>query len=129
MDDLRFDWDPGKARENRRKHGITFEEAQTVFADDHAILFPEIAHSGDDECFYLPGLSARLRQLVVIHCYREAAHPFASSRPVPPLQLSVPSMARGGPYETIARLLEGPSQSLRREAQTLGHHPLGCLYD
>jgi uncharacterized DUF497 family protein len=73
VNDLHFSWDPAKARENQRKHGIAFEEAQTVFADDRAILLPDIAHSGDEERFYLLGLSARLRLLVVIHCYREDA--------------------------------------------------------
>ncbi len=63
----------GQGRENQRKHGIAFDEAQTVFADEHAILLPDLAHSGEEERFHLLGLSARLRVLVVIHCYREDA--------------------------------------------------------
>ena len=88
MDDLRFDWDPAKARENRRKHGIAFEEAQTVFADDHAILLADPAHSVDEERFYLLGLSARLRLLVVIHCYREPPNTIRliSARPATPTE-------------------------------------------
>jgi uncharacterized protein len=70
VDDLRFDWDPAKARLNQRKHGIAFEEAQTVFADEDAILLADPAHSTREDRFYLLGLSARLRVLVVIHCYR-----------------------------------------------------------
>lgn len=88
MDDLRFDWDPAKARENRRKHGIAFEEAQTVFADDSAILLTDAAHSGEEDRFHLLGLSARLRLLVVIHCYRERARTIRliSARPATPTE-------------------------------------------
>ena len=70
MDDIRFEWDPAKARLNARKHGVAFEEAQTVFADDDAILLADPAHSEAEDRFYLLGLSARLRVLVVIHGYR-----------------------------------------------------------
>ncbi len=70
VDDLRFEWDPAKARLNHRKHGIAFEEAQTVFADDAAVLVSDPAHSSSEDRFYLLGLSARLRVLVVVHCYR-----------------------------------------------------------
>ena len=69
-DELRFEWDPAKARLNQRKHGVAFEEAQTVFADEDAILLADSAHSAVEDRFYLLGLSARLRVLVVIHCYR-----------------------------------------------------------
>ena len=88
MDDLRFTWDPANARENQRKHGIAFEEAQTVFADDHAILLPDVVHSGEEERFYLLGMSARLRVLVVIHCYREEASAIRliSARPATPTE-------------------------------------------
>ncbi len=88
MDELRFDWDSGKARENQRKHGIAFEEAQTVFADDHAILLADVAHSGEEERFYLLGLSARLRLLVVIHCYWESENTIRliSARPATPTE-------------------------------------------
>ena len=49
---------------------VTFEEAQTAFADENAILLPDPDHSVGEERFYLLGLSARLRVMVVIHCYR-----------------------------------------------------------
>ena len=71
MDAFRFDWDPAKARENLRKHGISFDEARTVFADDSAILLDDPDHSTDEDRFALLGLSAPLRILVVAHCYRE----------------------------------------------------------
>lgn len=70
--DVRFDWSPTKAQQNLRKHGVSFAEAQTAFADDEAILLPDPEHSAGEERFYLLGLSARLRLLVVVHCYREA---------------------------------------------------------
>jgi len=71
VDAFRFDWDPAKARENLRKHGISFDEARTVFADDNAILLDDPDHSTDEDRFALLGLSAPLRILVVAHCYRE----------------------------------------------------------
>ena len=70
MDDFRFEWAAAKAKQNLRKHGVTFEEAQTAFADENAILLPDPDHSVGEERFYLLGLSARLRVMVVIHCYR-----------------------------------------------------------
>ena len=72
MDDLRFVWDPRKARENARKHGVTFEEAQTVFLDDYALLIDDPDHSEVEDRFLLLGVSSRLRFLVVCHCYWEA---------------------------------------------------------
>ena len=72
MSDLRFVWDPRKARENARKHGVSFDEAQTVFLDDNALLLGDPDHSEDEDRFVLLGLSARLRILVVCHCYRES---------------------------------------------------------
>ena len=72
MGDLRFVWGSQKAEDNARKHGITFEEAQTVFLDDHALLILDPDHSDDEDRFVLLGISARLRILVVCHCYRES---------------------------------------------------------
>jgi uncharacterized DUF497 family protein len=69
---LRFEWHAAKAAENLRKHGVSFHEAQTVFSDDHALLLDDPDHSGEEDRFLLLGLSAGLRVLVVVHCYREA---------------------------------------------------------
>ena len=71
MQRLRFDWDERKAAANRRKHGVSFEEAQTVFLDEDALLRPDEEHSEDEDRFVLLGLSAHLRTLVVCHCYRQ----------------------------------------------------------
>jgi uncharacterized DUF497 family protein len=68
---LHFEWDPKKAAENRRKHRITFEEARTAFADEHALLMDDPDHSIGAERFVLLGLGAAMRILVVVHGYRE----------------------------------------------------------
>jgi uncharacterized DUF497 family protein len=70
MSSLRIEWDPRKAEANRRKHGVTFEDAQTVFADERARLIDDPDHSEEEERFVLLGLSSSLRLLVVAHCYR-----------------------------------------------------------
>ena len=72
MSELRFEWDPKKNTANERKHGVSFDEASTVFSDEHALLIEDPDHSDDEERFILLGLSANLRTLVVCHCYREA---------------------------------------------------------
>jgi hypothetical protein len=68
---LRFEWDVRKAAANRRKHGVSFEEARTVFFDEDALLRPDEEHSEDEDRFVLLGLTAQLRTVVVCHCYRQ----------------------------------------------------------
>lgn len=72
MSDIRFEWDEAKNRQNIRKHGISFEEAQTVFLDDHAIRFYDPDHSEEEDRFIMLGISFKLRVLVVCHCYKES---------------------------------------------------------
>ena len=71
MTPLRFEWDEEKNRENQRKHGVSFEEARTVFYDDEAIEFYDDEHSEREDRFLLLGVSSRLRILMVCHCLRE----------------------------------------------------------
>lgn len=71
MTGMRFAWDEAKAEENIRKHGITFEEASTVFADENARLKHDPDHSQTEDRFLLLGFSAKLRVLIVCHAYRE----------------------------------------------------------
>ena len=71
MEGLHFTWDEKKNRANRRKHGVTFEEAQSAFFDEHAKVYFDPDHSDDEDRFILLGVSYRLRSLVVCHCYRE----------------------------------------------------------
>ena len=70
MADLTFEWDPPKAATNKRKHAVTFEEAQTVFSDEYALLIDDPDHSAAEDRFLLLGLSSSLRVLVVSHGYR-----------------------------------------------------------
>ena len=69
MSNIRFEWDPRKSAANQRKHGVSFEEAQSVFFDDRAILLDDPDEEREDR-FVLLGISASLRTLVVCHCYR-----------------------------------------------------------
>ena len=69
---LRFEWDERKNKGNRTKHGVWFEEAQSVFSDLHARLFHDPEHSEGEDRFILFGVSSAERTLVVVHCYREA---------------------------------------------------------
>jgi len=70
MSDIHFEWDEAKNRQNQRKHGVSFEEAQTVFLDEHAIRYFDPDHSADEDRFLMLGMSLKLRVLVVCHCYR-----------------------------------------------------------
>ena len=70
MGNIEFAWDRRKARSNLAKHGISFEEAQTVFLDDNARLIDDPDHSKLEDRFLLLGYSLRARCLVVIHSYR-----------------------------------------------------------
>ena len=67
---MRFEWNPAKAAANLRKHGVSFEEARTVFFDDFAVQFFDEEHSRDEERFVMLGMSSRTRILVVCHCER-----------------------------------------------------------
>ena len=69
---LRFEWDPAKARSNLRKHAVSFEEARSVFFDEHAVEFYDDEHADWEDRFLLLGLSSQLKLLLVCHCYREA---------------------------------------------------------
>lgn len=68
---LRFDWDEEKNQQNLKKHGVAFEEAQSVFFDDDALEFPDPDHSEDEDRFLMLGRSFKLRVLLVCHCLRE----------------------------------------------------------
>ncbi len=70
MDALHFEWDEAKAKANVKKHGVSFEEAKSVFLDDKAKMIPDPDHSIEEERFVLLGYSSSLKLLVVCHCYR-----------------------------------------------------------
>ena len=66
-----FVWDDDKNIQNIRKHGVTFIEASSVFADVNAIILYDYAHSQDEERFVVIGYSKEMRLLYVCHCYQE----------------------------------------------------------
>jgi uncharacterized protein len=69
--DLRFEWDPRKAAANLKKHRVSFEEAETAFLDEEALVIEDPDHSEAEDRFMLLGLSAGFRVLFVCHCIRE----------------------------------------------------------
>jgi hypothetical protein len=72
MSEIQFEWDSAKAEENLRNHGVSFEEAQTVFYDNFATEFYDDKHSEWEDRFLLLGLSSHLRLVMVCHCHRES---------------------------------------------------------
>ena len=62
-----FVWDTRKAKANLTKHGISFEDAKSVFFDDHARFKHDLDHSIDEERYLLLGMSSSLKVLVVVH--------------------------------------------------------------
>lgn len=71
---IKFEWDTVKATANLRKHGVSFEEAQSVFYDELAIQFFDEEHSEDEERFLLLGMSTGAHLLLVCHCERDAGN-------------------------------------------------------
>lgn len=67
-----FDWDENKNQKNQIKHGISFDEAKTVFWDENAILFDDVEHSEEEDRFLLLGMSNETNVCIVCHCYRES---------------------------------------------------------
>ena len=68
---LKFEWDENKNSSNINKHGVTFEEAISVFFDENALLIYDPDHSNQEDRFIILGYSARANLLVVCHCYRQ----------------------------------------------------------
>ena len=67
---ISFEWDGPRSRTNKRKHGVSFEEAQTVFLDEHAVRFFDPDHAATEDRFLMLGMSFQLRAPVVCHCFR-----------------------------------------------------------
>jgi len=68
---ISFSWDKRKDEANKKKHGVSFDEAKTVFYDENAIRYFDPDHSDDEDRFLMVGLSHKLRILIVCHCFRE----------------------------------------------------------
>jgi len=77
----KFEWDPRKAVSNTRKHGITFDEASTVFGDPLALLKRDPDHSNGEERYLLLGMSMRRRLIVVVFAESGARTRLISARP------------------------------------------------
>ena len=68
-----FTWDETKNRLNRKKHGVSFEEAKSVFLDEHARLIGDPDHSDREDRFVLLRMNTQLKLLVMVHVYRESS--------------------------------------------------------
>jgi uncharacterized DUF497 family protein len=78
---MQFEWDPEKAKLNRRKHGVSFEEALTVFYDPLSATFEDVDHFVGEQRLITVGFSSRGRLLVVAHAERGRALRIISARP------------------------------------------------
>lgn len=67
-----FDWNDCKNETNKKKHGISFEEAKTAFFDERAVVFDDPEHSEKEDRFLLLGMSENANLCIVCHCYRES---------------------------------------------------------
>ena len=71
---IQFEWDTTKAASNLKKHGISFDEAKSVFYDEFAVQFYDDGHSDDEDRFLMLGLSCESKILLVCHCERDSGH-------------------------------------------------------
>lgn len=68
---IKFEWDTAKASSNKKKHGVSFEEAQSVFYDEFAVQFFDDENSVSEDRFLMLGFSDNARFLIVCHCERD----------------------------------------------------------
>lgn len=71
---IKFEWNSAKAATNLKKHGVSFEEAQTVFFDEFAVQFFDEENSDIEARFLLLGMSTQARVLIVCHCERASGN-------------------------------------------------------
>ena len=71
LEQLKFEWDEKKNEINKKKHGLSFEEAREVFGDENAILFDDPDHSLEEDRFLIIGSIKSLKICIVSHCYRD----------------------------------------------------------
>ncbi|KOR29029.1 hypothetical protein TI03_03340 [Achromatium sp. WMS1] len=76
-----FEWNPQKAEINSKKHGVSFEEASSVFGDTLSVTYPDPEHSMNEERFVMIGLSSKQQVLVISHMYRGKTVRIISARP------------------------------------------------
>ena len=68
---IKFEWDAAKAKSNKKKHGVSFEEARSVFYDEFAVQFFDEDNSESEDRFLMLGFSDEARFLIVCHCERD----------------------------------------------------------
>ncbi|HUV07621.1 MAG TPA: BrnT family toxin [Spirochaetia bacterium] len=66
---ISFSWDDRKNEANKKEHGISFDEAKTVFYDENAFRYFDPEHSDDEDRFLMVGVSHKLRTFIVCHCF------------------------------------------------------------
>ena len=71
---IRFEWNAAKAASNEKKHGVTFEEAKSVFYDDFAIQFFDDENSELEDRFLILGLSNQSKILLICHCEQDSGN-------------------------------------------------------
>ncbi len=71
MKEITFTWDENKNEINKKKHGLSFEEAKEVFGDENAILFDDPDHSIEEDRFLIIGAIKSTKICIVSHCYRD----------------------------------------------------------
>jgi uncharacterized DUF497 family protein len=81
---VNFEWDPAKARTNRRKHRVTFEEAATVYGDALALTYPDPDYSFSEQRFLTVGMSSAKWVLIVAHTERGKSIRIISARKATP---------------------------------------------
>jgi hypothetical protein len=81
-----FEWDPEKADANLQKHGVSFDEASTVFGDPLSLLMPDPDHSADEERYLVLGMSAHRKLLVVAFAERPPNTRLISARRAMPAE-------------------------------------------
>jgi len=69
---MKFEWNPDKNKSNVKKHGVDFEEAESVFQDEMALELFDDDHSEDEDRFIIIGISSKTRELTVCHCYKNS---------------------------------------------------------
>ena len=78
---MQFEWDPGKAESNLAKHGVSFDEAKTVFADPLFLIFADPDHSVGESRFIIMGESSRGTLRIVAYAERDEVVRLISARP------------------------------------------------
>ena len=71
---IKFEWDIAKANSNKKKHGVSFEEAQSVFYDEFAVQFFDEESSELEDRFLMLGFSDEARLLIICHCERNQSN-------------------------------------------------------